>query len=167
MIYKALNLENKHDQSMEQKNIKRFEGVNERFIIKKFINKITLKGKKLKAEYIFYTVLGKVKRRFSLSSSTLIYTIMGKSCPAIEVKSVRVGGLVKQVPGPIKVNRQLILGIRWIIESAKSRSNRTYIKKLCSEFSSILNSEGNTVNKQIRLHKLAESNKGLLHFRWY
>ena len=152
---------------MEQKNNKRFSNMNKFFINNKFINKILLKGKKIKAEVIFFKVLKQVKQKNNLNSSDFMYTIINKTCPAIEVRSIRVGGIMRQVPGPIKLNRQLILGIRWIIHSARSRSNRTFINKLSSEFNNILNSEGLSVNKQIKLHKLAGSNRGLLHFRWY
>jgi small subunit ribosomal protein S7 len=152
---------------MEQKKINRFESFTQEYITSKFQNKITVKGKKLKAEYIFYKALNNVRMKNNLTSSKVILTILNRSCPVIEVKSIRVGGIVRQIPSPVKLNRQLILGIRWIVISARQRSNRTFISKLTSEFNSILKSEGPTMNKQIKLHKLAGTNKGLLHFRWY
>ena len=112
---------------MEQKNNRRFSKMSKFFINNKFINKILLKGKKIKAEVIFFKALKQVKQRNNLNSSDFMYTIINKTCPAIEVRSIRVGGIMRQVPGPIKLNRQLILGIRWVVNSARTRSNRTFI----------------------------------------
>jgi len=86
--------------------------------------------------------------------------------PILEVRSRRVGGATYQVPVEIRPVRQQALAIRWIIESAKERSEKTMAERLAAELMSAFKNEGSAIKKREDTHKMAEANKAFAHFRW-
>jgi small subunit ribosomal protein S7 len=125
-------------------------------------------GKKTVAKKIVYTVLEKIKNE---GEDPLI--ILGKAienvAPKMEVKPRRLGGASYLVPIEVRKERQLYLALNWIIEAAKSRSNKeyhTFEDKLYTELKEAAKNQGGAVQKKLQTEKIAESNKAFAHLRW-
>jgi small subunit ribosomal protein S7 len=86
--------------------------------------------------------------------------------PKLEVRSRRVGGATYQVPVEVRHERGIALAIRWIIEGANSRSEKTMTERLASEILDAANDRGNAIKKRDDTHKMAEANKAFAHYRW-
>lgn len=86
--------------------------------------------------------------------------------PAIEVRSRRVGGATYQVPVEVRPERRQALAIRWLIQAARSRNDKTMVDKLSSELMDAANNRGNAVKKREDTHKMAEANRAFSHYRW-
>ena len=86
--------------------------------------------------------------------------------PAVEVKSRRVGGATYQVPIEVRPNRRQALGLRWLTNYSRSRSENTMKERLAAELMDAANNTGNAVKKREDVHKIAEANKAFSHFRW-
>jgi small subunit ribosomal protein S7 len=86
--------------------------------------------------------------------------------PVLEVKPRRVGGATYQVPVEIKGDRRLALAMRWLLQSAKSRSGRSMAEKLAAELLDAAHGTGNTIKKREDTHRMAEANKAFAHYRW-
>ena len=135
-------------------------------LVTKFINNVTVSGKKAVAEKIFYGALGLIEERTGDDPLKVFKRAVENSKPQVEVKSRRVGGSTYQVPMEVRSDRQQALAIRWLIGFARRRPERTMVQKLAAEIIDASNLRGGAVKKREDTHKMAEANKAFAHYRW-
>ena len=135
-------------------------------LVTKFINVLMLSGKKGTAERIFYGALDLVADRSKQDPLGVFKRAMDNVKPVLEVKSRRVGGSTYQVPVEVRPDRRQALSARWIVQSAKSRSERTMRQRLAGELLDASNNTGVSIKKKEDTHKMAEANKAFAHYRW-
>jgi small subunit ribosomal protein S7 len=134
--------------------------------ITKFINVVMSDGKKATAEKIVYNALDLVAERAKDDPLKVWDRALGNVRPKVEVKSRRVGGSTYQVPVDVRPDRSLALGMRWLIEFARGRSEKTMIDRLANEIVDAAQNRGNAVKKREDVHKMADANKAFAHYRW-
>jgi small subunit ribosomal protein S7 len=135
-------------------------------LVTKFINSVMKEGKKSTAEGILYGALNRVAEKTQDDPMKAFKKAIENVKPALEVKSRRVGGSTYQVPVEVRPNRRTSLAIRWIIEYASQRGEKTMREKLAAEFLDASNLRGGAVKKKDDTHKMAEANKAFAHYRW-
>ncbi|MGH9363904.1 MAG: 30S ribosomal protein S7 [Thermoanaerobaculia bacterium] len=135
-------------------------------LVTKFINSVMGAGRKSLAEGILYGALNRVAEKTQDDPMKTFKKAIENVKPALEVKSRRVGGSTYQVPVEVRPNRRTSLAIRWIIEYAASRGEKTMREKLAAEFLDAANLRGGAVKKKDDTHKMAEANKAFAHYRW-
>jgi len=135
-------------------------------LVTKVINKIMLAGKKGIAQHIFYTALQKSATKLGKEPMDVLETAMKNIMPLLEVRPRRVGGATYQVPMEVRPERRQALGIRWLINYARARGERTMEEKLAAELTDANNSVGGAVKKREEVHKMADANKPFAHYRW-
>ena len=137
-------------------------------LLAKFINKIMERGKKSRAEEIVYGALATISEKKKTDAPlTVLEAALENVRPTVEVKSRRVGGATYQVPVDVRPDRALALGMRWLIHSARERSDgRTMQEKLAAEILDASSNKGAAVKKREDTHKMAEANKAFAHYRW-
>jgi small subunit ribosomal protein S7 len=135
-------------------------------LVTKFINSVMGAGRKSLAEGILYGALNRVAEKTQDDPMKIFKKAIENVKPALEVKSRRVGGSTYQVPVEVRPNRRTSLAIRWIIEYAQSRGEKTMREKLAAEFLDAANLRGGAVKKKEDTHKMAEANKAFAHYRW-
>ena len=123
-------------------------------------------GKKSVAETIVYGALDHMKTKTGQDSLQLFHDALENVKPSVEVRSRRVGSATYQVPVEVRNVRAQALGIRWIIGSARKRSETTMTARLAAELMDAANNRGSAVKKREDTHKMAEANKAFSHFRW-
>ena len=134
--------------------------------ITKFINVVMSDGKKATAEKIVYMALDLVAERAKDDPLKVWDRAMGNVRPKVEVKSRRVGGSTYQVPVDVRPDRSQALGMRWLIEFARGRNEKTMIERLANEIVDAAQNRGNAVKKREDVHKMADANKAFSHYRW-
>ncbi|CAL4043970.1 30S ribosomal protein S7 [Buchnera aphidicola] len=132
----------------------------------KFINILMVDGKKSIAEVIVYRALKKLSQRIGKSELDIFNLALENVRPTVEVKSRRVGGSTYQVPVEVRPVRRNALAMRWIIESARKRSDKSMFLRLSNEISDATENKGNAVKKREEIHRMAEANKAFAHYRW-
>ena len=132
----------------------------------KFINFVMYDGKKTTSEKIIYAALDKIKNKTKEDPIKVFDEAISKIRPNLEVRSRRVGGATYQVPQEVKTKRSQTLALRWLLESARKRKNKTMSDKLFNELMDASQSKGLAIKKREDSHKMAESNKAFAHFRW-
>ena len=135
-------------------------------IVAKFMNSIMYDGKKSVAEAIVYGALENVEQKLKSDPLTVFKQALDNVAPAIEVRSRRVGGATYQVPVEVRMERRQALAIRWIINAARDRNDKTMMDRLSAELMDAANNRGNAVKKREDTHKMAEANKAFSHYRW-
>jgi small subunit ribosomal protein S7 len=135
-------------------------------LVAKFINTVMETGKKGVAETIFYDALDLVGKKTKEDALATFKKAVENVKPILEVKSRRVGGATYQVPVEVRPERRQALSLRWIITSARARSERTMVEKLAGEIMDAASNRGNAVKKREDTHKMAEANKAFAHYRW-
>ena len=135
-------------------------------LVAKFVNIMMIRGKKSTAERIMYDAMTSVEDRSKQEALKMFKTAIDNVKPAVEVKSRRVGGSTYQVPVEVRPNRRTSLAIRWIIEYATSRGEKTMKEKLAAELMDAANLRGGAVKKREDTHRMAEANKAFAHYRW-
>jgi len=135
-------------------------------LVTKFINVIMRDGKKSTAERILYDALGIIKDRSEDDPMKVFKRAVDNVNPVVEVKSRRVGGSTSQVPIEVRPGRRLALSFRWLLQSAKSRGEKTMRLKLAGELLSAAEQRGGAVKKKEDTHRMAEANKAFAHYRW-
>ncbi len=135
-------------------------------LVTRFINCILKKGKKSTAEGIFYGALDAIQQRTQDDPVKVFKRAMDNVKPQLEVKSRRVGGSTYQVPVEVPPGRQLSLSIRWLIDFAKARGEKSMTEKLAGEFMDASNNRGGAIKKKDDTHRMAEANKAFSHYRW-
>jgi small subunit ribosomal protein S7 len=137
-------------------------------IVTKFINSLMYDGKKSVAAKIFYGALDLIEARGNgeVKSIDVFIGAIDNVKPVMEVKSRRVGGATYQVPVEVRAARQQSLAIRWILDAARKRNERTMIQKLAGELSDAAGEKGAAHKKKEDTYKMAEANKAFAHYRW-
>lgn len=135
-------------------------------LVTKFINGLMRRGKRSLAEHIFYRAIDTVQQRSGKNGLEIFQKAVENVKPMLEVKSRRVGGANYQVPVEVRSERRHALAIRWLIQFAKDRSEKSMADKLAAELIAAANNEGNAIKKREDTHKMAEANKAFAHFRW-
>lgn len=159
-------------------------------VLSKFINNVMVDGKKGVAESIVYgaiTILEKKAVNENIRSDEdesgegsgdaaaialkskglgLFHRALKNVKPKVEVRSRRVGGATYQVPVEVRYDRALALAIRWIIDAARGRGEKTMIDRLANELLDAANARGNSIKKKEDTHKMADANKAFAHYRW-
>ena len=133
----------------------------------KFINMIMDSGKKSTAEGIVYGALTRIADRKSTEEPlVLLETALENIRPTVEVKSRRVGGATYQVPVEVRAVRRTSLAMRWLIDAARKRGEKTMAERLAGEVMDASEQRGSAVKKREDTHRMAEANKAFSHFRW-
>jgi small subunit ribosomal protein S7 len=135
-------------------------------LVTKFINGLILKGKKSKAEQIFYTAMDLIEKKTKEDPLAVFKKAMENVAPILEVRSRRVGGATYQVPVEVRDKRRRSLAIRWIVNFSKHRSELTMAERLANEIMAAFKNEGSSIKKKEDTHRMAEANKAFAHFRW-
>ena len=135
-------------------------------LVAKFVNMMMYGGKKSTAEHIMYSALGAMEDRAKQEALKLFKSAVDNCKPAVEVKSRRVGGSTYQVPVEVRPERRVALSMRWLIGSARRRSEKSMADKLAGELLDAANNRGSAVKKREDTHKMAEANKAFAHYRW-
>ena len=135
-------------------------------LLAKFINFVMYDGKKTTSEKIIYDALEKIKNKTKEDPIKIFNDAVGNIRPNLEVRSRRVGGATYQVPQEVKTKRSQTLALRWLIEAARKRKNKTMSDKLLNELVDASQNKGSAIKKREDTHKMAESNKAFAHFRW-
>jgi len=135
-------------------------------LVAKFVNMMMVAGKKSIAERIMYSALSAMEDRARQDPLKLFKAAVDNCKPAVEVKSRRVGGSTYQVPVEVRPERRVALSMRWLIGSARRRSEKSMAEKLAGELLDAANNRGAAVKKREDTHKMAEANKAFAHYRW-
>ncbi|MFT7860389.1 MAG: 30S ribosomal protein S7 [Sulfurimonas sp.] len=135
-------------------------------VLTKFINKVMLDGKKSTAEKIIYSALDVISAKGEKSGIDTFNEAIENIKPVIEVKSRRVGGATYQVPVEVRPVRQQSLAIRWLVDAARKRNERTMAERLANEFMDAATEKGSAYKKKEDTYKMAEANKAFAHYRW-
>ena len=135
-------------------------------VITKFINMIMLDGKKSIAQKIMYGALANLDARGEEKGFDIFERAIENVKPLLEVKSRRVGGATYQVPVEVRPIRRQTLALRWLVDMARKRNERTMVDRLANELFEAANERGNSFKKKEDMHKMAEANKAFAHFRW-
>jgi small subunit ribosomal protein S7 len=134
--------------------------------ITKFVNVVMSDGKKATAEQIVYKALDLVAERAKDDPLKVWDRALSNVRPKVEVKSRRVGGSTYQVPVDVRPDRSLALGMRWLVEYARDRGEKTMIDRLANEIVDAAQNRGTAVKKREDVHKMADANKAFAHYRW-
>ena len=134
--------------------------------VSKFTNMIMLDGKKRVAEKILYSALEILAKNSKEDPIAMMDKALQNVSPSVEVKSRRVGGSNYQVPVEVNTKRKQSLAMRWILEAADKRNEKTMKKKLAAELLDAYDNKGSAVKKREDVHKMAEANKAFAHYRW-
>jgi small subunit ribosomal protein S7 len=135
-------------------------------LCEKFVNSMMWDGKKTTAQRIFYGAMDTIRER-SGEDPLKVFKKAVESCkPVLEVKTRRVGGANYQVPIEVPNNRRTSLAIRWILNSARSRPEKSMPEKLAAEINDAANMRGGAIKKKDDVHRMAEANKAFAHYRW-
>jgi small subunit ribosomal protein S7 len=134
--------------------------------ITKFVNMIMQDGKKSTAEAIMYKALGSISEKGKGESLEVLDHALENVSPMVEVKSRRVGGATYQVPVEVRADRRVTLAMRWIIDAARKRGEKSMQLKLAGELMDASENRGSAVKKREDTHRMAEANKAFAHFRW-
>ena len=135
-------------------------------LISKFVNCMMLEGKKGVSETILYKAMDIIEKKTQKDPIEVFVQSLENVKPLIEVKSRRVGGATYQVPIEIRPERRQALGIRWIVNYARSRSEKTMYQRLAGELMDAYNNTGASVKKKEDTHKMADANKAFAHFKF-
>jgi small subunit ribosomal protein S7 len=135
-------------------------------LVTKFINCMMEGGKKSIAERNFYEALREIEKKTGQDPLETFQKAVDNVRPKLEVRSRRVGGATYQVPMEMRPARRTTLAIRWIIQNARSRGERSIKGKLVGELLDAVNNQGGAVKKKQDTHRMAEANKAFAHYRW-
>lgn len=136
-------------------------------MLAKFINMIMESGKKSIAEKIVYGALDKIGEK---TKDEEVLDVFNKALdnirPVVEVKSRRVGGATYQVPVEVRPNRRTALAMRWLVEAARKRGEKSMGMRLAGEILDAIEQRGSAVKRREETHRMAEANKAFSHYRW-
>jgi len=135
-------------------------------LVTKLINKVMYDGKKGIAQKICYSAFDIVAKKTGKDPLEVFQEAMKNVMPVVEVRPRRVGGATYQVPTDVRSERRYALGIRWIVDFARKRGERTMAERLAGEIMDAANNIGGAVKKKEETHKMAEANKAFAHYRW-
>ncbi|MBR1419815.1 MAG: 30S ribosomal protein S7 [Selenomonadaceae bacterium] len=134
--------------------------------VTKFINKVMLSGKKSVAQKVVYSAFDTIREKTGKDPLEVFETALKNVMPVLEVRARRVGGANYQVPVEVRPERRMTLGIRWIVNYARLRGEKTMDARLSAELMDAANNTGASIKKKEDTHKMAEANKAFAHYRW-
>ena len=134
--------------------------------VTKFINKDMLSGKKSVAQRVVYDAFETIREKTGKDPLEVFETALKNVMPVLEVRARRVGGANYQVPVEVRPERRQTLGIRWIVNYARLRGEKTMDARLSAELMDAANNVGASIKKKEDTHKMAEANKAFAHYRW-
>ena len=132
----------------------------------KFVNMVMKSGKKAVAERVMYGALDHISEKGGNDAMDVLEKALENVSPMVEVKSRRVGGATYQVPVEVRAARRQALAMRWIIEAARKRGEKSMQLKLAGELMDAAEQRGSAVKKREDTHRMAEANKAFAHYRW-
>ena len=135
-------------------------------LLAKFMNVVMLDGKKSTAEKIVYGALDIVATKADKSHLEVFEVALENIRPTVEVKSRRVGGSTYQVPVEVRPVRRNALGMRWMVDAARKRGEKSMAQRLAAEMLDAAENKGSAVKKREDVHRMAEANKAFAHYRW-
>ena len=135
-------------------------------VLAKFINMVMRSGKKSIAEKIVYGALDQVGSRKKTDSMEVFIQALDNVKPVVEVKSRRVGGATYQIPIEVRAERSMTLAMRWLVDAAKKRGEKSMGLRLAGEIMDASDNKGTAIKKREDTHKMAEANKAFSHYRW-
>jgi len=134
--------------------------------VTKFINKVMLSGKKSVAQRVVYDAFDTIREKTGKDPLEVFETALRNVMPTLEVRARRVGGANYQVPVEVRPERRQTLGIRWLVNYARMRGEKTMDARLSAELIDASNNVGSSIKKKEDTHKMAEANKAFAHYRW-
>ena len=135
-------------------------------LVSRLINNVMYDGKKGVAQKIVYDAFDIIREKTGKEPLEVFEEAMESIMPLLEVKARRVGGATYQVPIEVRPDRRQTLGLRWLTNYSRARSERTMKERLAGEILDALNGNGGAAKKREDTHKMAEANKAFAHFRW-
>ncbi|WP_341502812.1 30S ribosomal protein S7 [Gallaecimonas sp. GXIMD4217] len=135
-------------------------------VLAKFVNVVMVDGKKSTAEKIVYGALDIVAEKAGKEHLEVFEAALDNVRPAVEVKSRRVGGSTYQVPVEVRPVRRNTLAMRWLVEAARKRGEKSMAQRLAGEMLDAAENKGTAVKKREDVHRMAEANKAFAHYRW-
>jgi small subunit ribosomal protein S7 len=135
-------------------------------LVTQLINKVLLNGKRQLAERIVYGALTAAQDKSGNDPVVTLKRAMDNIKPTLEVRSRRVGGATYQVPVEVRPPRATTLGLRWLVQYARARREKTMVERLTNELLDASNGLGAAVKRREDTHKMAESNRAFAHYRW-
>ena len=135
--------------------------------VAKFINHVMVSGKKAVAERIVYGAFSRIEERDSAANPVEVFeNALDAIAPMVEVKSRRVGGATYQVPVEVRASRRTALAMRWLVDSARARSEKSMSARLAGELMDAADGRGSAVKKKEDTHRMADANKAFAHYRY-
>ena len=135
-------------------------------VVTKLINQIMLDGKRGVAQNVCYDAFKTVAEKTGKEANDVFQEALNNVAPQLEVKARRVGGATYQVPIEIRPERRQTLALRWIVDFARKRGEKTMAERLAAELMDASNNTGNAVKRKEEMHRMAEANKAFAHYRW-
>ena len=136
-------------------------------LVTRFVNNLMLDGKKNTAFKVFYTALDSIAAKIEEEEALVVFEkALENVMPHVEVRSRRIGGATFQIPHPVRDDRRISLGMKWMIDAAKKRNEKTMQERVANELIDAFNNKGNAVKKREDAHKMADANRAFSHFRW-
>jgi small subunit ribosomal protein S7 len=135
-------------------------------LLAKFVNVVMVDGKKSTAESIVYGALELAVTKSKKEHLDIFEVALDNIRPTVEVKSRRVGGSTYQVPVEVRPVRRNALAMRWLVEAARKRGEKSMAQRLAGEMLDALDNKGSAVKKREDVHRMADANKAFAHFRW-
>ena len=135
-------------------------------LVTRLINKVMLDGKKSVAQTVLYNAFDLIEKKTGQPAMEVFEKALDNVMPELELKLRRVGGANYQVPVEVSDERRLTLGLRWIVNYSRLRSEKTMEQRLANEIMDAANGTGASVKKKDDTHKMADANKAFAHYRW-
>ena len=135
-------------------------------VVTKLINQVMLDGKKGIAQTIVYAGFDLAQKKLNIDPMTIFNKVLENLMPLLEVKARRVGGSNYSVPMEVRPTRRQTLAIRWLVEFARKRSEKTMEEKLAAEMVDAYNQTGGAFKKKEEMHRMADANKAFAHYKW-
>ncbi|HHX54367.1 MAG TPA: 30S ribosomal protein S7 [Clostridiales bacterium] len=135
-------------------------------LVTRLVNKVMYDGKKGIAQKIVYDAFNEVEAKSGKNALEAFQAALENIMPVLEVKARRVGGANYQVPMEVRPDRRQTLGLRWLTDFARNRSERTMSGRLAAEILDAMNSTGGAVKRKEEMHRMAEANKAFAHYRY-
>jgi len=135
-------------------------------ILAKLITKVMQSGKKNIAQHIVYSAMDTLQEKMKEDPLKVITKAIENVRPQIETRSRRVGGATYQVPMEVRKDRSYALGVRWLVQNARTRGGKSFREKLVGEIMDAYGEKGGAIKKKETVHKMAEANRAFAHYRW-
>jgi small subunit ribosomal protein S7 len=135
-------------------------------LVTRLTNKIMEAGEKAVARKIMYKAMDIIKEKTGKDPVEVLDAAVKNAMPVLEVRPRRVGGATYQVPIEVRGERRLSLALRWLVEFARSRTERAMENRIAGELMDAAGNTGNSVKRKEEMHRMAEANRAFAHYRW-